>query len=449
MHSESRRGWAVFLLALHWLLERLAFYGQIVVTQAVLTTSLGMHEAGANAVMLGNRSAHQFSQVLGGFLADGRFARYRFASAAAICASMGFGMVALANSGTLSEKETIPWLFFTGYTLAFMSLGALLPCRIALLGDLFVQQRRQERRNSVAQPDEQQVFSEETRTENVDELRERAIRITYQSTQIGALTAFMALPAVLQYGGYSMASGIVAFACAVATLLLVAGGPLYRQASATRALYSQFMRVVVAAKRQRLADDNTPLLAAATVNDTAETEYNSASSSISSRQVQHMTSLELFLEGARRDEQLQREQRELAEQAERNRLQARCLDVASEELDPEELLHAHAVLIAPDVPPVSALVDDAQAMARVLPLALATVFFFAVFVQQESTIMNWCDQHLRPVPVPFLGEDAKLVAWQVLGVGSAVFELAVAPVIEYLVRVSRRNGNRFYMTHRL
>ncbi len=175
--------------------ERFSFYGMTSILTLYLQNQLAMGEDGAKERVHLFYAAVYYLPLLGGWLADKYFGRYRTILFLSLFYCLGHGALALFE-GKL-------WGVYTGLALIAVGAGGIKPCVSAFVADQFT---------SLDERGLAKVYG-----------------IFYWAVNLGAALAFAIIPAVADNPnlGFRWAFGIPGIFMAIAALVFLMGTPLY------------------------------------------------------------------------------------------------------------------------------------------------------------------------------------------------------------------------------
>lgn len=216
--------------------ERFSFYGMKNTLTVFMILYLYSHlpKAEAEAVSKSNYhlfvSACYFFPLLGGYIADRFWGKYRTIFWLSLLYCVGHGCLALHD---LVEKMTRapgqpanPTIFFVGLGLIAIGSGGIKPCVSAFVGDQF--------------------------DESNKSLVKHVFALFYWIINFGSFFATLLIPQTLKWFGPSVAFGIPGILMAIATLVLFLGKDKYVHIAPTGKNPHSFLRVVAdAAKGQK------------------------------------------------------------------------------------------------------------------------------------------------------------------------------------------------------
>ncbi|HEX9508284.1 MAG TPA: POT family MFS transporter [Myxococcales bacterium] len=205
--------------------ERFSFYGM----RSILTVFLidwllkneipawGNREAAAKAVFHLFVFGVYFTPLLGGFLADRFFGKYRTVLYISLLYCAGHACLAIFHD----ERAG----FYTGLALIALGSGGISPCVSALVGDQFTAENKH--------------------------LVNKVFAVFYWSINLGSFFASLIIPKTLRLFGPSVAFGIPGILMGIATLVFWLGRNQYVKVAPTRRDPHSFLAVVRSAWRNR------------------------------------------------------------------------------------------------------------------------------------------------------------------------------------------------------
>jgi POT family proton-dependent oligopeptide transporter len=209
--------------------ERFSYYGMKSVlagyiTAAVLKGGLGQDADTATGIIHLFVFVNYFMPLLGAWLSDRLFGRYRTILWVSLFYCAGHGVLACSDFiGGVDGKLAC---LYTGLALIAFGSGGIKPCVSAFMGDQF-------------RPDQ-------------GHLLQKAYGAFYWSINFGSFFSFLVIPWVKDTWGYSLAFGVPGLLMAVATLIFWLGAPRYVRVPPSRVSRSAgFFRVLFHALRAR------------------------------------------------------------------------------------------------------------------------------------------------------------------------------------------------------
>ena len=179
--------------------ERFSYYGMKGILSAYLTGVLLMTKDGAASVIHLFGFVNYFMPVLGAWVSDRFWGRYRTILWISLFYCLGHGVLACADLTTSVDAKTL--ILYAGLALIAFGSGGIKPCVSAFMGDQFGPGQRH--------------------------LLEKAYAAFYWMINLGSTLAFLIIPWVRDAHGYSWAFGIPGIAMGVATLIFWLGTPRY------------------------------------------------------------------------------------------------------------------------------------------------------------------------------------------------------------------------------
>ena len=174
--------------------ERFSYYGMLSILTLYLKNSLGLAEGETKETVHLFKMAVYFLPLLGAWIADRWWGRYRTILRLSMLYCVGHGALALLE-GTRAG-------IYVGLTLIALGAGAIKPCVSAFVGDQFTAEQHA--------------------------LLPRVYGLFYWSVNLGAMFAFALIPVVRDHWGYAWAFGIPGVFMALATVIFWAGRSYYR-----------------------------------------------------------------------------------------------------------------------------------------------------------------------------------------------------------------------------
>jgi len=219
--------------------ERFSFYGMTSILFIYMSQDLGFGDALATARYHFFTAAVYYMPLLGGFLADRFFGRYRII--------LWVSFLYLAGHATLAAWDG-PWGLLAGCALIAVGAGGIKPCVSAFVGDQFTKEQQG--------------------------LLERAYGWFYFAINVGALIGQPLIPflkdlykpdksghaPLTQHQAVQLAFGVPGIAMALALLIYVAGRHLYVKAPPTGPNPNGFLRVLFGSRFDlKAAEQKFPL----------------------------------------------------------------------------------------------------------------------------------------------------------------------------------------------
>lgn len=205
--------------------ERFSFYGMRSILVAYMTGMLMMSKNDATEVVHLFIAATYLMPLLGAWIADRFWGRYRtiFYISLLYCV----GNFVLATADFAGDVETRRWVLFTGLFIIAVGAGGIKPCVSAFVGD----QVKDEAKNSPVMT--------------------RLYAAFYWSINLGSFFSFLVIPWVRQNWGYSWAFGIPGIFMALATLIFWLGRHKYNHVAPAQPEFLPilFTRIALGAPR--------------------------------------------------------------------------------------------------------------------------------------------------------------------------------------------------------
>jgi POT family proton-dependent oligopeptide transporter len=180
--------------------ERFSFYGVLALIDTYLQQRLNFDEAAADSIVHWWLSAVYFLPLLGAWIADRWWGRYR----TIFLLSFGY----CAGHALLSFGEGTRWGLFTGLVFLALGAGGIKPCVSAFVGDQF--------------------------TGSQERLLPKVYGLFYWSINFGSFFAFAFLPGIRERFGYGWAFGLPGIAMAMALIIFWKGTPHYQRQPPSR-----------------------------------------------------------------------------------------------------------------------------------------------------------------------------------------------------------------------
>src|SRR5262245_33045965 len=198
--------------------ERFSYYGMIGILELYLKDRMQMGAAGATQTLHLFGAAVYFLPLLGGWLADRYWGRYR--------TILGISLFYCLGHGTLALFEGSRAGLFAGLTLLAIGAGGIKPCVSAFVGDQF-------------KPDQDRALT-------------RIYAWFYWTVNLGAAFGFFVIPIVRNHAGYSWAFGVPGIFMGLATLIFWLGSKHYVRQPPQRAHKGAgFLQIIWYALTQR------------------------------------------------------------------------------------------------------------------------------------------------------------------------------------------------------
>jgi len=173
--------------------ERFSYYGMLSILSLYLAKGMGLGEDRGKEIVHWFGTAAYFLPILGGWLADHLFGRYRTILSLSLFYCLGHAALALYE-GRL-------WGIYLGLGLIALGAGGIKPCVSAFLGDQFPDQNEQSLR--------------------------KVYGLFYWSINIGAFFGFTVIPRFREAAGYSWAFALPGIFMGIATLVFWLGRQRY------------------------------------------------------------------------------------------------------------------------------------------------------------------------------------------------------------------------------
>jgi proton-dependent oligopeptide transporter, POT family len=196
--------------------ERFSFYGMRSILTVYMAGWLALPEHEAEASYHLFVMACYLTPLVGGWLADRYWGRYRVI----LWLSLGY----VAGHAVIAAFES-RWGLFAGLALIAAGSGGIKPCVSAYVGDQF-------------RPEQKKLL-------------ERVYGLFYWMVNLGSVTATLAIPALLAWKGPRLAFAVPGVLMAVALLVFLAGRRLYVDVPPTGPNPHAFTRVLGSALRRR------------------------------------------------------------------------------------------------------------------------------------------------------------------------------------------------------
>lgn len=205
--------------------ERFSFYGMRNILTVFLIDYLlrnavpetGLREAQAKSLMHTFMAGVYFFPLIGGYLADRFFGKYRIILGLSLVYCLGHACLALFEDNATG--------FFTGLALIAIGSGGIKPCVAAMVGDQF--------------------------NESNSHLVKKVFAIFYWTINFGSFFASLFIPLVLKNFGPAWAFGIPGILMFLATVIFWAGRERYIRVPPTGENPHSFLKVVFSALRHR------------------------------------------------------------------------------------------------------------------------------------------------------------------------------------------------------
>jgi proton-dependent oligopeptide transporter, POT family len=185
--------------------ERFSYYGMKGILSAYLTGVLLLTKDQATAIIHLFGFVNYFMPVLGAWVSDRFWGRYRTILWVSLFYCLGHGVLACTDLTESADAKTM--LLYAGLGLIAFGSGGIKPCVSAFMGDQFG-------------PDQRHLLN-------------KAYAAFYWMINLGSALAFLIIPWVRDTQGYSWAFGIPGIAMGVATLIFYLGTPRYEHVAPT------------------------------------------------------------------------------------------------------------------------------------------------------------------------------------------------------------------------
>ncbi len=197
--------------------ERFSFYGMKNILTFFMINYLLLKEANAKANYHLFVSAVYFFPLLGGWLADRWFGKYRTILYLSLVYCVGHACLALFDRDPIG--------FYSGLFLIALGSGGIKPCVSALVGDQFTDENKH--------------------------LTRKVFQLFYWIVNFGSFFASALIPKTLEWFGPQVAFGIPGLLMLLATIILFAGRKLYVEAPPAPSDPHSFWRVLATGLRHR------------------------------------------------------------------------------------------------------------------------------------------------------------------------------------------------------
>jgi len=185
--------------------ERFSYYGMKGILAAYLTTVLLMTKDQASSVIHLFGFVNYFMPVIGAWISDRFWGRYRTILWISLSYCLGHAVLACTDLTESVDARTM--LLYAGLGIIAFGSGGIKPCVSAFMGDQFGPGQRS--------------------------LLNKAYAAFYWMINLGSTLAFLIIPWVRDKHGYSWAFGIPGIAMGIATLIFWLGTPKYRHVEPT------------------------------------------------------------------------------------------------------------------------------------------------------------------------------------------------------------------------
>lgn len=179
--------------------ERFSYYGMKGILAMYITTVLMMGKDQASTIIHLFGFVNYFMPVLGAWMSDRFWGRYRTILWISLFYCLGHGVLACSDLITTVNGKTM--LLYAGLGLIAFGSGGIKPCVSAFMGDQFRPHQRH--------------------------LLEKAYAAFYWMINLGSTASFIIIPWIRDTNGYGWAFGVPGIAMAVATLVFYLGTPRY------------------------------------------------------------------------------------------------------------------------------------------------------------------------------------------------------------------------------
>ena len=179
--------------------ERYSYYGMKGILALYITNVLLMSRDEATQIIHIFSFVNYFMPVLGAYVSDRWWGRYKTILYISLFYCLGHGILALSDAFESVDAKTL--CLYAGLALIAFGSGGIKPCVSAFMGDQFKPEQRH--------------------------LLPRAYAAFYWSINLGSTAAFLTIPYVRKEWGYSWAFGIPGIAMAVATFVFWLGTKYY------------------------------------------------------------------------------------------------------------------------------------------------------------------------------------------------------------------------------
>ncbi len=189
--------------------ERFSFYGMRSILTLYMLSVLAMSESAVVTVGHLFNAGIYVLPLVGAWLADRFFGRYRMILYVSLFYCLGHGI--LATTDMVGSLEVRRWILFAGLFVIALGAGGIKPCVSAFVGDQ-------------AEESDSQTMT-------------RLYAAFYWSINLGSFFSFLVIPWVRQNWGYSWAFAIPGIFMAVATFIFWRGRRLYRHRKPSEPLF--------------------------------------------------------------------------------------------------------------------------------------------------------------------------------------------------------------------
>jgi POT family proton-dependent oligopeptide transporter len=179
--------------------ERFSYYGMKGILTVYLTTVLLMSKDHASSIVHLFGFVNYFMPVLGAWISDRFWGRYRTILWISLSYCLGHAVLACTDLTHSMDGKTM--LLYAGLGLIAFGSGGIKPCVSAFMGDQFGPSQRH--------------------------LLNKAYAAFYWMINLGSTLAFLIIPWVRDTHGYSWAFGIPGIAMGIATIIFYLGTPRY------------------------------------------------------------------------------------------------------------------------------------------------------------------------------------------------------------------------------
>jgi len=224
--------------------ERYSYYGMKGILALYITNMLLKDKDYATSVIHLFGFVNYFMPLLGAWVSDKFWGRYRTILWISLFYCAGHGVLAMSDLFTTVDAKV--WCLFTGLGLIAFGSGGIKPCVSAFMGDQFKPEQRH--------------------------LLPKAYAAFYWCINLGSTAAFLTIPWIRKEFGYSWAFGIPGIAMAAATFVFWLGTKHYTMVPpSSKTKTAGFFRVLFyAIKNRHLRQPGQPFW------DTARTKFSTA-----------------------------------------------------------------------------------------------------------------------------------------------------------------------------
>ena len=189
--------------------ERFSFYGMRSILTLYMLSVLAMSESAVVTVGHLFNAGIYVLPLVGAWLADRFFGRYRMILYVSLFYCLGHGI--LATTDMVGSLEVRRWILFAGLFVIALGAGGIKPCVSAFVGDQ-------------ARGNDSQTMT-------------RLYAAFYWSINLGSFFSFLVIPWVRQNWGYSWAFAIPGIFMAIATFIFWRGRRFYRHRNPSDPLF--------------------------------------------------------------------------------------------------------------------------------------------------------------------------------------------------------------------